>query len=64
MYVVTLKVAKDCNTITSGLKFVRMANVGDIGVSNKSKNGGGGGGGGGGSGGGGDSQTNHHHPRR
>ena len=51
IYVVTLKVVKDCHTLTLGPKFAGMANFGDIGLSNKSKNGGGGGErGGGGSG--------------
>ncbi len=46
MYVVTLKVAKDCKTLASGPKFVGMANFGDVGLSSKSKNRGGGGRGG------------------
>ena len=68
MYVVTFKMAKDHRTLTSGPKFAGMANFGDVGLSNKNKNGGGGSGGEGGGGnvGGrvGDSPTNHHHPRR
>ncbi len=74
MYVVTLKVAKDHRTLTSGPKFASMANFGDVRLNNKSKNGGGGGRGGGGGGsssdssaaaaGGGGSRTNHHNPRR
>ncbi len=52
MYVVTLKVAKDRKTLTSGPKFAGMANFGDVRLS-KCKNGGGGGGGGGGGDGGG-----------
>ena len=44
MYVVTLKVAKDRKTLTSGPKFAGMANFGDVRLS-KCKNGGGGGGG-------------------
>ena len=54
MYVVTLKVAKDRKTLTSGPKFAGMANFGDVRLS-KCKNGGGGSGGGGGGGGGGGS---------
>ena len=54
MYVVTLKVAKDRKTLTSGPKFAGMANFRDVRLS-KCKNGGGGGRGGGGGGGGGGS---------
>jgi hypothetical protein len=31
MYVTTLKVAKDCHTLTLGLKFARIAKFGDVG---------------------------------
>ena len=67
MYVVTLKVAKDCKTLTSGPKFAGMANFGDVRLS-KSKNKGGGAGGGarggdgGGGGGGGGNQAPIHPP--
>jgi hypothetical protein len=44
MYVVTLKMAKDCKTLTSGPKFAGMANFGDVRLNSKSKNGGCGGG--------------------
>jgi hypothetical protein len=53
MYVTTLKVSEDCRTLTSGLKFARIAKFGDVGVGSLKRDGGGGGGGGGKSGWGG-----------
>jgi hypothetical protein len=44
MYVTTLKVTKDCHTLTLGLKFVGIAKFGDVG--SLKRNGGGSGGGG------------------
>jgi hypothetical protein len=49
MYVMTLKVAKDCHTLTLGPKYAGIANFGDVG-SSKSRSGGGSSGSGGGGG--------------
>jgi hypothetical protein len=40
MYVATLKVAKDCKTLTSGPKFAGMANFGDVKLSKSMNEGG------------------------
>jgi hypothetical protein len=53
MYVTTLKVAKDCHTLTLGPKCAGNAKVGDVGSSNRRSGGGGSGSGGGGGGSGG-----------
>jgi hypothetical protein len=45
MYVTTLKVAKDCHTLSSGPKFAGIAKFGDVGSLKHDGSGGGGGGG-------------------